>query len=166
PRYLTPDAGPAARLKRLLEASYGVDELLQLMLLYCARTYPELRDFIVEIYWGRYAAGAGYLYRQDSDVCFRNGYESGKLPQRWTDASRTKIARYLLAALTDFRLVGPAVKDRREILPFAMQEFTALYLVHELHFGGVGDQGLMNHRDWRIFGLEPYEVLQQLRAVA
>jgi hypothetical protein len=47
-----------------------------------------------------------------------------------------------------------------------LQEFTALYLVHELHFGGVGDQGLLNHRDWRIFGLEPYEVLQQLRAVA
>lgn len=166
PRYLNPSAAPATGLKRLLEAGYGVDELLQIMLLYCARTYPELRDFIVEVYWGRYAAGAGYLYRQDSDVFFRNAYESGKLPQKWTDESRTKIARYLLSALTDFRLLGPAVKDRREILPFALQEFTALYLVHELHFSGVGDQSLLNHRDWRIFGLEPYDVLQQLRAVA
>jgi hypothetical protein len=166
PRYLSGDAEPAKYLKRLLEAGYGADELSQLLLLYCARTYPELRDFITEIYWPRYAAGAGFLYRQDSDVFFRNAYESGKLPNKWTDESRTKIARYLLAALTDFKLIGPAVKDHRQILSFGIQEFTTLYLVHELHFSGVGDQGLMTHPDWQIFGLESYDVLEEMRAVA
>lgn len=166
PRYLIPAAEPAKRLKRLVEAGYGLDELSQLFLLYCVRTYPELRDFIEEVYWPRYGAGAGYLYRQDSDVFFRNAYESGKLPVKWTDTSRVKIARYLLTALSDFKLLGPAVRDHRAILSFAINEFTTLYLVHELHFSGVGDQGLMVHPDWQVFGLEPYDVLQQLRAAA
>ncbi|MDF1659426.1 MAG: DUF1819 family protein [Verrucomicrobiales bacterium] len=166
PRYLADDARPAKRLKKLLETGYGPDDLSQLFLIYCARTYPELRDFIVEIYWGRYAAGAEYLYRQDSDVFFRNAYESGKLPNKWTDGSRAKIARYLLGALTDFKLVGPAVKDHRQILSFGIREFTTLYLVHDLHFAGVGDQSLLAHPDWQLFGLEPYDVLQELRAVA
>ena len=166
PRYLSGNAEPAMRLKRLVEAGYGVDDVSQLLLLYCVRTYPELRDFIVEVYWPRYGAGAGHLYHQDSDVFFRNAYESGKLPVKWTDTSRIKIARYLLAALSDFKLLGPAVKDYRPILSFAISEFTTLYLVHDLHFGGVGDQGLMPHSDWQVFGLEPYDVLQQLRAMA
>jgi hypothetical protein len=166
PRYLSNDSKPATFLKRLLESGYGADELSQILLLYCARTYPELRDFITGIYWPRYAAGAGFLYRHDSDDFFRNAYESGKLSNKWTDESRTKIARYLLAALTDFKLIGPAVKDHRQILSFAIQEFTTLYLVHELHFSGVGDQGLMTHPDWQIFGLESYDVLEEMRAVA
>lgn len=166
PRYLTEDAEPARRLKRLLEAGYGIDDFSQLFLLYCARTYPELRDFIVEVYWGRYAAGAGYLYRQDSDVFFRNAYESGRLPHKWTDISRTKIARYLISTLSDFKLLGPPEKDHRQILSFGIREFTTLYLVHDLHFAGIGDQGLLTHPDWQIFGLEPYDVLQELRAVA
>ena len=165
-RYLSGDAEAAKNLKQLLAAGYGADELSQLLLLYCARAYLELRDFITEIYWPRYASGAGFLYRQDSDVFFRNAYESGKLPNKWTDDSRTRIARYLLAAVTDFKLIGPAVKDHRQILSFRIEEFTTLYLVHELHFSGVTDQNLMTHPDWQIFGLEPYDVLQELRAVA
>lgn len=166
PRFLTCQAKPAAHLKRLLEAGYCADDLLQLLLIYCARTYPELRDFIVEVYWPRYAAGAGFLYRQDSDAFFLHAYESGKLPNKWTDTSRTKIARYLIACLGDFKLIGPAEKDYRRILSFRISEFTTLYLVHELHFAGVSDQNLMAHPDWQIFGLEPYDVLQGLRAVA
>lgn len=166
PRYLGADEQPVRNLKRLLEAGYGVDELSQILLVYCARTHPDLRDFIVEVYWQRYASGANYLFREDPDVFYRNAYESGKLPHKWTDASRTKIARYLLATLTDFRLLGPAKKDRREIQPFRIAEFTALYLAHELHFAGVSDDALLVHRDWRLFGLEPYDVLQELRGVA
>ncbi|HRQ87163.1 MAG TPA: DUF1819 family protein [Bacteroidia bacterium] len=166
PRYLTPSPEPAERLKRLLEAGFGVDELSQLLLLYCVRAHPELRDFITEVYWGRYTAGAEYLFRQDSDVFFRNAYENGKLPHKWTDTSRTKIARYLISALSDFSLLGEPEKDRRRILSFSIRDFTTLYLVHDLHFSGVGDQGLLSHPDWRIFGLEPYDVLQGLRTVA
>jgi hypothetical protein len=166
PRFLAHEGQPARYLKPLVEGGYGADELSQLLLLYCARTYPELRDFITDTYWPRYAAGAGYLYRQDSDVFFRNAYESGKLPNKWTDESRTKIARYLLSALTDFKLIGHAVKDYREILSFRIHEFTTLYLAHELHFSGVADQFLLTHPDWQIFGLESYDVLQELRAVA
>lgn len=166
PRFLRDGAEPASRLKRLMDAGFSVDDFVQFFLIYCARAYPELRDFIVQVYWPRYSSGAGFLYRQDSDVFYRDAYENGKLPHKWTDTSRTKIARYLLSALTDFRLLGPAEKDRRAILSFGIRDFTTLYLVHDLHFGGTGDQNLLTHPDWSIFGLGPYDVLQELRAVA
>jgi hypothetical protein len=37
---------------------------------------------------------------------------------------------------------------------------------NDLHFSGLSDFALTCHPDWRLFGLEPHEVINQLRNLA
>jgi hypothetical protein len=39
-------------------------------------------------------------------------------------------------------------------------------LAHELHFRGLGDSAVVHHPEWGLFGLEPPDVLQELKRLA
>ena len=43
---------------------------------------------------------------------------------------------------------------------------TSLYLAHELHFSGYNDNGIIEHPDWRLFGLEGIDVVRELQRVS
>jgi hypothetical protein len=165
-RYLIDEGRPAGRLKRLVEAGASTDLLSQIFLIHTARAHPELHDFITMVYWPRYAAGAKELYRHESVDFYKHAYADGRLPNEWTEGSRTRIARYLLSTLTDFGLTGPVTGDRREIIPFSIKSGTALYLAYELHFDGLADGQIPSHRDWQLFGLEPRDVLAELNRLS
>lgn len=165
-RYLIDYARPAERLKRLIEAGAGTSLLSQIFLIHTARAHPELHDFITMVYWPRYAAGAKELYRHESVDFYKQAYTDGRLPNEWTEGSRNRIARYLLSTLTDFGLTGPVTGDRREIIPFSIKSGTALYLTYELHFDGVADGQIPSHRDWKLFGLEPRDVMAELNRLS
>ena len=40
------------------------------------------------------------------------------------------------------------------------------YLAHDLHFAGLGDNAVLSHLDWRIFGLAVYDVREELKRLA
>jgi hypothetical protein len=46
----------------------------------------------------------------------------------------------------------------RPFLRYVLRSEAALYLAHDLHFSGLGDQAILAHPDWKLFGLEPAEV--------
>ncbi len=165
-RYLNDGDPPARHLKFLVEAGMPVEKLGQILLIHTARAHRELHDFITEVYWPRYAAGATSIRRAESGEFFRNAYLDGRLPNEWTDKSREKIARYLLTALADFGLLDEMKEGRRNILPFRPHRTTSLYLAHELHFSGLSDRAVRDHEDWRLFGLEPGDVAGELIRVS
>lgn len=165
-RYLNNGDLPAAYLKSLVEAGMSSEKLSQIFLIHTARAHRELHDFITEIYWPRYAAGTSAIQRDESIRFFRDAYLDGRLPNEWTETSREKIGRYLLTALADFWLLGPMKGGKREILPVRLHRTTSLYLAHELHFSGLSDSAIRNHEDWRLFGLEPGEVVAELIRVS
>ena len=37
---------------------------------------------------------------------------------------------------------------------------------HELHFAGVGDNALLAHEDWRLFGLAREDVLEEFKRLS
>jgi hypothetical protein len=39
-------------------------------------------------------------------------------------------------------------------------------LSYDLHFAGVGDNALLNQEDWRLFGLDRSDVLEEMRRLA
>ena len=48
------------------------------------------------------------------------------------------------------------------ILSFEANDFTVLYLMHELHFGGLSDMAIWEHEDWGLFNMDKYDVLQRI----
>jgi hypothetical protein len=165
PRYLSNGATAARNLKHLLSRSVPAGRLLQLFLIYTARANLILRDFITTVYWPHYDAGSRILPRQDAFDFFKAAKGTGKMPN-WSDGVRLHASRDLLSALTDFKLTRDLPKGRREIVPYNVQPTTTLYLAHEAHFSGQSDHAVLDHADWKLFGLDRQGVLEELRKVA
>lgn len=163
PRYLRNNSEPALRLKRLVELELQKDKLAQLFLIYTARANLILHDFIREVYWKHYHAGARQLHRQEALDFLRSARATGRIPKQWSDAVSVKVTRYLLSALTDFKFTRDLPKGRREILPFTLFTSTTVYLAHDIHFRGVSENSILEHPDWSLFGLDRAGVVQELR---
>lgn len=166
PRYLGNGASAASHLKRLIELGVPADRLQQLFLIYTARANLILRDFITEVYWPHYNAGSRILQRQDALDFLQAGRTTGRMPNPWSDAIKIKVTRYLLSCLTDFKLTRDLPQGRREILPFVIHPVTTLYLAHEIHFAGLSDNAVLDHADWKLFGLDRRGILEEFQKIA
>lgn len=166
PRYLSNGATAAKNLKYLLSLSVRAERLLQLFLIYTVRANLILRDFITTVYWPHYNAGSRVLQRQDALDFMESAHAGGHMSKNWSDAMKTKMTRYLLSALTDFKFTRDLSQGRREIVPYNIQPTTTLYLAHEAHFAGLSDHAVLDHADWKLFGLDQRGVLEELRKVA
>ncbi len=160
-RYLGGDHPPATYLKQLVDQGCGAADLSQIFLIYSARTNRILYDFITEVYWPNYRGGMDRIRRDDSRLFISSALDEGRMESRWSESTRSRIARYLLSTMADFGLLGPDHAGRREILPFAIAPLTTLYLAHELHFSGCSDNGVVGHPDWGLFGLDRHDVVRQ-----
>jgi hypothetical protein len=65
PRYLVDEAAPA-RLLKILIGRVPAADFRQLLFLCTCRANPILADFVREIYWTRYAAGAHIVEKDDA----------------------------------------------------------------------------------------------------
>ena len=166
PRFLCDDARPAKYLRALVENDLGSEKLRQLFLLHTARANAILRDFIVEVYWKHYSAGAAFLQTPDALTFILGAHATGRIPRPWSESMKIRMAQYLLACLTDFGLTRDRPKAGKEIRPFAILNSTTLYLAHEAHFAGLSDHAVLDHADWKLFGLDRRGVLEELRKVA
>ncbi len=164
-RYLSGDPPPAAWLKRLLEKGVSPSKVTQILLIYTSRANVVLHDFITEVYWPRYAAGATKIARQDAVDFLERATQQGFIPRRWSETVMLRMARYLTGSLTDFGLAGVDRGGKRELVSFTIASLTTAWLAHELHFTGAGDNAILTHPDWRLFGLEPRDTVQELKRV-
>lgn len=166
PRYLVEDARPARYLKSLLQAGASPNHLQQLFLIYTVRANLILRDYICQVYWTRYTSGAKMLGKQETLNFLENAYILGKLPTKWSESMMERVARYLGGCLENFGLLKNQRAGTREISPIHIRPLTSLFLAHELHFSGVSDDGILQHPDWQLFGLEMIEILRELQRVS
>ena len=158
PRYLREGARPAQLLKTLLPTATA-PELGQLLLLYTCRANPILADFIREVYWDRYAGGAAAITKDDARAFIRRAVDHGKTIKRWSDSTIVRVANYLLGTCADYGLLGQRDRSGRRIVPFRIEPKVAAFLAHELHSRAVGDNSLITHEDWRLFGLDADDVV-------
>lgn len=166
PRYLVNDGRPAKQLKMLINEGINVESIEQLFFIYTARANLVLHDFVREDYWGKYSAGSTEISSADARRFLENAYTMGRLPQRWSEEMTSRIARGLYGCLADFKLCENTKKSSRKMLPFNISSLTSLYLAHELHFTSYSDNGILDHPDWQLFGLEKREVIQELQRVS
>lgn len=164
-RYLVDDAEPAILLKRLRPVLSST-EFRQLLLIYTARSHEILADFINEVYWPAYAAGHSELSRESALHFVQRSNQDGKTTTPWAESTVRRVASYLIGCCVDFGMVEPGKNQTSmKILSFRVKNKTAIVLAHQLHFAGLGDNAVVSSVDWRLFGLEPQDVVEQLRII-
>lgn len=165
PRYLK-QATPAAHYLKRLACVLPNTELLPLFLLYTCRANEVLNDFISKVYWERYGAGYRDVGSEEAKIFLERGLDDGKMVKRWSDSTCRKVAAYLVGCCADYGLLESGMRTRRKILPFRITSALVAYLAYDLHFSGLGDNALLEHPEWALFGLERSEVLEELKRLA
>jgi len=165
-RFLKDEAKPAINIKRLLQGGMRPSQLTQIFLIYTCRANDILHDFICDVYWPKYGAGSIYITRQDALDFLEASTTMGIISPRWSETTMLRVARYLTGCLTDFGMAGDDKGGKRELLPFTISSLAALYLTHEIHFSGASDNIILEHPDWKLFGLESGDVVHELQRVS
>jgi hypothetical protein len=164
-RLLMDNARPARQIKRLQQLGISDRALNQLLFLQACRGHLILRDFVAELYWGLVSASRKDLTREDSNAFVLRAIDLGRISPPWSESTIVRMARYMCSTLADFGLLAHDRSGSREILPFEPTTLTLLYLAHDLHFSGLGDNAILDHRDWQLFGLDSRDVRIELERV-
>ena len=165
PRYLISGGAPAAHLKRL-SASISTADLIQLMLVFTSRANLILGDFIRQVYWTRYAGGYTEISNDDARAFVERGIDDGKTIKRWSDNTIRRVSAYLTGCCADYGLLESGARSSRRITPVQISTNVAAYLAYELHFAGVGDNALLIHEDWQLFGLAREDTLEEIKRLS
>lgn len=165
PRYLINRGAPAAHLQRLgpwLPAA----EFNQFLLLFTSRAHPILGDFIRQVYWARYAGRYSEIGNDDARAFVARAIDDGLTLKHWSENTVRRVSAYLTGCCADYGLLEAGRKSRRRILPFRLSCRLAAYLAYDLHFAGGGDNALLNHPDWGLFGLGREDVLEEMKKLS
>ena len=165
PRYLVSGGAPAVHLKRL-SSRLSTAELTQIMLVFTSRANPILGDFIRHVYWARYAGGYSQISNDDARAFVERGIDDGKTVKRWSESTVRRVSAYLTGCCADYGMLERGQKTSRPIIPFRVSPSVAAFLAYELHFSGVGDNALLTHEDWQLFGLAREDVLEEIKRLS
>lgn len=165
PRYLISNGAPAQHLKKL-SGNVSASDLTQILLLLTARANPILSDFIREVYWSRYAGGYAEISTADARVFVERAIDDGKTAIRWSESTVRRVSAYLTGCCADYGLLERGTRSTRRILPLRISHLASAYLAYDLHFEGVGDNAILTHPDWQLFGLAREDVLEELRKLS
>jgi hypothetical protein len=166
PRYFVRGDQPARFLHTLVTARLPQDDFRQLCFLHTARAQTVFADFVVQVYWPRYSAGARSLSRSEAESFIHRGLDSGRMKKRWSESIIDRVSGYVLGCCADFGLLADSGRATRAILPFSIRSRVALYLAYDLHFAGLSDKQVAHHPDWQLFGLAGQEPLAELKRLA
>lgn len=163
PRYIK--TGVAQYLKPLSE-NLPSSAINQLFLIYTANANDILQDFIQEIYWECYSGGSDSLSTDEAKDFVVRAIREGKATKPWSDIMIKRVSSYLIGCCADYGLLSSGRGPRRTIQPVRIQEFAALFLAYKLHFDGKGDNAVTNHKAWALFGLNGFDVREELKCLA
>jgi hypothetical protein len=165
PRYLVNGFEPATLLKSLA-GLLPKDELRSLFFVFTCRANRILGDFVRQVYWARYAAGAGSVSKDDARAFITSAISNGQTTRRWSESTIIRMGSYLLGACADFGLLGAMKSAARSISTFRITPPVASILAHDLHFAGLGDNAVVRSEDWALVGLETDDVVGELKRLS
>jgi hypothetical protein len=164
-RYLISGDYPAFILKQI-KPYLAAGEFNQLLFIFTVRSYNILADFIKKVYWSLYASGHDVVSTEDARNFVMQAYREGKIPSQRSEYTLNRTASGLTGCCADFGLLESGSKSIRKILPFRIGKKVAAFLAYDLHFSGLGDNSVVTHPDWALFGLEEEEVREEFKQLA
>lgn len=165
PRYLVANNYPAVILKKLVPF-LTLTEFTQLLFLFTCRANLILVDFVREVYWYRYSSGHEDISNEDTRDFIIKAIQQGKTVKYWSDNMIERVAGYLTKCCADFGMLEPGIKKARKIIPYRVEPKVAAFLAYDLHFSGVGDNAMIAHVDWELYGMEREDVFDELKRLA
>lgn len=165
PRYLVEAGRPAALLKALADR-LTTHEFNQLLYVYTCRANLVLSDFVRQVYWPAYSSGKNTLGIEDARRFISRANSDGKTFKPWSEETLVRVARYLPACCADFGLLEGGEKSLRQVLSFRVEPRAMALLAYELHFAGIGENSILAHPTWALFGLERSDVLDEFKRLA
>jgi len=165
PRYLV-DRGAPAILLKALQPKLTNREFSQLLYIYTCRANLVQADFIRNIYWSAYSAGRSTISNEEARQFVGRANEDGKTFKPWSEGTITRVARYLTNCCSDFGLLEGGEKSVRKILDYRVEPRVAVIAAYILHFAGQGDNNILSHPDWLLFGMDRADVLNELKRLS
>lgn len=166
PRYLVHEGEPARLLKQA-QSVFPSSDFKQLLFVYTCRANEILADFVTQVYWPFYSAGKTEIEKEDAVDFVVRSNQDGKTSKLWSESTVKRVSSYLIGCCADFGLLeGGARKSTRQFTSFRIHKNVALFLSHELRFSGLGDNSVINHSDWQLFGLESFDVVELLKSIS
>ncbi len=92
--------------------------------------------------------------------------DDGLTTKRWSESMVQNVSGYLTGCCADYGMLERGRRTSRRILPFRISPMVAAYLAYELHFSCVGDNALLTHEDWQLFGLAREDVLEEIKRLS
>jgi len=164
-RFLVHDGRPADFLKVLLPV-LGTRDLEQLLMVYTCRANAILADFVRDVYWPAYSSGRELLTNHDAQSFVVRANQQGLTTKPWSETTIRRVSAYLTGACADFGLLERGARSTRKVLPCRLEAKAAIALAYDLHFSGMGDNTVIAHRDWALFGMERTDVIAELRRLS
>jgi len=162
PRYLRDHAQNAILLKQF-KGILTKHEFEQLLFVYTSQTYSIMSDFITQVYWPAYIASRESLTAKDAKDFVSRANSDGMTVSKWSDSTVTKVTSYLNGVCADFGLLEHTSAASRRILPCRLEDNSAIILIYQLHFNGLGDNSIVSHQMWKLFGMEREDVINELK---
>ncbi|MEW8417172.1 MAG: DUF1819 family protein [Candidatus Thiodiazotropha endolucinida] len=163
PRYLKTNA---AESLKPISAHVSSTAFNQILLVYTAQANAILQDFIQEVYWKRYSGGHNSLSTEDAKDFVTHAVREGKTKKPWSESTIKRVSSYLIGCCADYGLLSPNRSSIRTIQPVRIHEWVTFYFAYKLHLDGLGDNAVINHNTWGLFGLEPIDVREELKRLA
>lgn len=161
-RFLEQKLGVPNVIHSMREEYVSMDVIIQLFLIYTSRANPILGDFIREVYYPKIANGQYEIKTEDPKDFIQEAISDGRIERNWSKSTIQKVSEHINACLIDFKLI-----DRTKTFTLnPILDLTANYLAHELHFSGYSDNEILNHEDWKLFGLERAEIATTLERLS
>jgi hypothetical protein len=164
-RFLVSDGDPAALLKNI-SCEFNIREYKQILFLYTCRANSILYDFVREVYWAAYTSGHNTLENDQASQFVIRANQNAKTNKPWSEGTILRVSRYLTGCCADFGLLENAEKSSRTILPYRIEDRVAPLLAYDLHFAGHGDNSVLSHPDWTLFGMDREDILNEFRRLS
>lgn len=155
-RFVKYNPKTAEWLKTIREKGLMLDEMNDILMVYCARSNALYYDFITNVL-NRYRSEERAIMPRDEIIKFIDELQSyGNI--NWSESVRHKNAAYISSAMIGF---GQYTR-KQEIIPISLSDFVFLYLLHDLHFSGISDNGILEDADWQLFNMTRHDIATRI----
>ena len=164
-RLLVEEGRPASVLQRLRAGGAAPGDVRLLLFVFTARANTILHDYVTDVYWPQYRAGAQALPRSAADAFLHEAEQEGRI-EGWSESTKVHVAQNLNGTLADFGLLTSTPPAARRFTTPVLSDVVAGTLVYEARARGVGEDHLVDLKEWALFGIERYEVVQVLHRLS